>query len=177
MFITADGENEYYTDDLFVMVDDLVLDSTKVQSEADHPNLNDGSENHRGITLGPGEYEGKLMNSSGSYLNAILLENEETRQNNITAALIHPLVITNPDKRAEREASGKYHHGPFTQPYSLACQIPGDDARGLAEFNEMTETIQSLGYVYGDGTAYERGDPTWIEGDSIRVRITRKKAK
>jgi hypothetical protein len=119
---------------------------------------------------------GRHGNTEASYLNAILLENEQTRKKGITAAMIHPPVITNPDRKADRQAQGQ-STGPFSQPYSLACQIPGDDARGLAEFNEMTETIRAMGYVYGDGNPYEPGSyDTWVKGDSIDVHI-KKKAK
>ena len=166
--ITRSSGSKYYNDTLEVKYKDIVLDRTSVQSEADHPKLNSGPERYVGMTLPGGDYTGTLLNFSSSYLNAIKLENNNwDLGSRADAVFIHPNVITNADMREKREtATPPESNGPFSQPFSLGCQIPT-----LKEFNEMTNTIKSLGFKYGDGKDFKSGSAANIKGDKIAVRI------
>ena len=120
------GNNgQYYQSNAFVKVLGIPLNKVAVQSTADHPVLgkNDG-------TLSEGIYNGRMLSSSGSYLNAIEIQSPDF--------LIHPDEITNQNKRVERESLGK-SNGPFSQPYSQGCQI--------MHKNDFDETIQILNDV------------------------------
>ena len=134
------GNNgEYYQSTSNVKVLGIPLNKVSVQSTADHPILgeNDG-------TLSAGDYEGKMLSSSGSYTNAIEIQAPDF--------LIHPDQITNPNKKEERSAQGK-SNGPFSQPYSKGCQI-----MQLDDFNETIDVLHDLSFESNNS-------------DSVKVRI------
>lgn len=80
------------------------------------------------------EYDGKLLQSSGSYLNAIEVCSPDF--------LIHPDQITNEDKMKERLQDRK-SNGPFSQPFSKGCQI-----MKLSDFNETVNILHNIGFEY-----------------------------
>ena len=160
-----------YNDKLMIVSGGIVLDSSNVQSEPDHPQLDtaDRDSDYYGGTLPAGDYTGTLLNASGSYVNPIHLYSDELQEMGINAALIHPNAYTNPVKQAERQAAGQ-SIGPWNQAYSLACQITGGKEEGVDEYNEIVDTLKALGYRFGDGSEYE----SWIKGDTINVAIKNK---
>ena len=122
-----DNSKNFYQSNGSVEFLGIPLNSVPVQSTADHPDLgpNDG-------TLPAGTYTGRMLKSSGSYINAIEIKALDF--------LIHPDEITNPAKREERTAQGK-QNGPFSQPYSKGCQI-----MKRSDFDESLDILHNLGF-------------------------------
>lgn len=122
-----DKDDNYYQSTSKIKFLGIPLNSVPVQSTADHPDPSpsDG-------TLPEGDYNGRLLTTSGSYLNAIEIQSPDF--------LIHPDEITNPEKKEERIAKGK-SNGPFSQPFSLGCQI-----MHLSDFNETIDILHDIGF-------------------------------
>lgn len=150
-------DRSFYNDRMRLIVDDLVLTDTAVQSEADS-SIED--------TIPAGEYDGYLMDFSGTYDDPILLVNEELETPVHEGNLIHPNEYTNPDRIAEAVKDGE-HTGPWDAPLSLGCQI----TRGVEPFNELRDEIARLGYRSAPGSHYTEADEIKNNPDLIPVEV------
>jgi len=116
------------------------LDTVKVQSTADirEPRL---SNEYGGRTIPEGTYTGALTKSTGSYLNAIVLNSREAGVGHNEYFEIHPNEITNPESTATKR-------GPFTKlgGISAGCQV----VEGVESFNELTGILKGGGYKFDD---------------------------
>jgi RHS repeat-associated protein len=122
-----------FNDTIKVNIGNQTIYQAPVQSEANipEPKLTDV---YDGRTLDPGKYTGTLTSSSGSYLNAILIESPDF--------YIHPNEVTNP-KKMEENVQNNIRNGPFYNEVSAGCQVLyGSD------FITMTSTLQGVGFNY-----------------------------
>ena len=129
------GHNgSYFKSTLRVMWGNSSLNKVAVQSTAD--SLRIIQDPDLGRTIPTGDYNGTLLEKTGTYLNPILITGNDVEANEYM--LIHPNVVTNPD-------SPKYPGGPFIPPGSQGCQMLSED-----DFNEVMDILQTLGYEIGD---------------------------
>lgn len=141
------GNNgQYYKSTLRIKFLGISLCKEKVQSTADHPNLNP-KENDK--TIAKGTYVGNMLSTSGSYDNPIQLINEDN------GVSINDNFMIHPDQWTRKTG------GPWNQPFSKGCQI-----MPLADFNEMNGILDTLGFKRaGDLSARE------TKGSQIKVVI------
>jgi RHS repeat-associated protein len=142
------GNNgKYYRSEMSLVLNNEVVFSASVQSTADHPKLNTNND-YRGGTLGIGWYSGTIINSGYKYALQIHLVGGNAGK--WDAYALHPDVFTGPIVNARRK-EGITNQGPFSQPFSLGCQIPS-----LESFDAL------MGYLYDYGMKV---------GSKIDVRI------
>jgi hypothetical protein len=131
------GHNgKYFRSNLYIMNGKTqILNQVNVQSTADHSQLNQ-DDTHQGMTIPTGNYTGKLLEKSGTYLNPIQITGDGVGASEMI--LIHPNVVTNSE-------SPKYPNGPFDPPGSLGCQMLNNE-----NFNEVMDILHTLGFKTGD---------------------------
>lgn len=164
--IIKDSSGNYYTDTIELKVDDMVLTEGSVQSEADSPGYEDD-------TIPTGKYTGHILDYSGTYDDPILLTNEDKGYTPDEDVLIHPNEVTNSQEIERRHNIGK-STGPWSQPYSEACQITSN----ITTNNELIDELKKLGYQ-PIGTYTHEGEGGKIYGNpyTITVNISDKKNK
>lgn len=141
------ANGEFFKSSKSIICFGIELNKVAVQSTADAPN---------GTTLPAGEYEGELLNKSGSYNNAIHLVNEKL---GALSDYTKPdgQYLDHPNCKTAKNQTSEYLGGVI--PYSEGCQI-----QHFNDFSECTQILQDLGFKYGTGdTAWERGDTVKYE--------------
>jgi RHS repeat-associated protein len=131
--IQRNGNDAPFSDTLNINIGNQTLLQLPVQSTANisEPRL---TNEYKGYTLDLGTYTGTLQEKSGTYLNAIKIEQPDF--------YIHPNLVTVSEKRDINEAKGK-SNGPFYNEVSAGCQV-----LPFIAFDTLTSTLQGIGFQY-----------------------------
>ena len=115
------GNDKYYKSNITLSYNGVVIFQAKVQSSADHPELNKSDEK-KGSTLKAQKFSAILINNSPSYGESFILTE---------SYMIHP------DKFIKKKG------GPWNQPYSLGCMILKS-----RDYFQMLEILKASGFQF-----------------------------
>lgn len=124
------GNDKYYKSDFVLSCNGKVIFQCMVQSTPDHPNLNDGKNEHEGGTLAAKLYTATLISDSPSYGDSFII---------VQAYMVHP------NKWITKKG------GPWNQPFSLGCII-----MKYEDYFTLLEILKAAGFKFKSSADTDR---------------------